>query len=81
MVPQAEHTSESEESKMSDSENDIEHIPAVPPGEDVEKAPSSSVPTADWSGPDDPLNPHNWPTAKRYYHVFPSAIVSFVAYV
>ena len=35
----------------------------------------------DWNGPDDPLNPQNWPSWKRHFHVLPPAIISFCGYV
>jgi hypothetical protein len=31
----------------------------------------------DWSGPDDPENPLNWPSWKRYAHIIPPAMISF----
>lgn len=49
------------------------------PAIDVEKAPSSQPPIDDYDGPNDPLNPWNWPTVKRGFHVFPPAFISFVA--
>ncbi|USP79487.1 hypothetical protein yc1106_06761 [Curvularia clavata] len=33
----------------------------------------------DWSGPNDPDNPVNWPNWKRYFHILPPAIISFTA--
>jgi hypothetical protein len=63
----------------SDSEKKLETIPVVPLSDDVEKAPPVSVPVSDWSGPDDLLDPHNWSRGKRAYHVFPPAVISFVA--
>jgi MFS family permease len=46
---------------------------------DVEAAPSSIPTTAtDWSGPDDPENPHNWPFLKKVYHSGVTAVLSFV---
>lgn len=32
----------------------------------------------DWSGPDDPENPHNWPLSKKFYHSGVTALLSFV---
>jgi hypothetical protein len=40
--------------------------------------PASRIVTAqDWSGPDDPENPQNWPLFKRCMHIFPIAFLSF----
>ncbi|EUC50976.1 hypothetical protein COCMIDRAFT_80474 [Bipolaris oryzae ATCC 44560] len=33
----------------------------------------------DWTGPDDPDNPVNWPKWKRYFHIVPPTIISFTA--
>jgi hypothetical protein len=49
--------------------------------DDVEGSPAHNVPANDWDGPDDPLNPQNWPNAKRYYHTCAPAFMCFVAYV
>lgn len=47
--------------------------------EDVEKGGKTTVPIDDYNGPNDPLNPWNWPIAKRYLHIFPAAYCAFVA--
>jgi hypothetical protein len=40
--------------------------------------PARRVTTAqDWTGPDDPENPHNWPLWKRVWHTVPPAIIAF----
>ncbi|KAI7235949.1 hypothetical protein KC343_g11394, partial [Hortaea werneckii] len=40
--------------------------------------PASQFITAqDWTGPDDPENPHNWSLLKRCLHIFPIAFLSF----
>jgi hypothetical protein len=52
------------------------------PQADVEKAslpPSKEVAARDWTGPDDPENPQNWPTWFRQYHIVPPALISFTA--
>lgn len=36
-----------------------------------------TVTAQDWSGPDDPENPHNWSLLKRCLHIFPIAFLSF----
>jgi len=41
------------------------------------RPPSGSVSTADWNGPDDPDDPHNWSPRKRYAHIVPPALISF----
>ena len=41
-------------------------------------APATRVVTAvDWSGPDDPGNPHNWNLWKRIYHTWAVGAISF----
>ena len=55
-----------------DGNNDLEK------GKVAEKAP---VAVTDWNGPEDPDNPLNWPAWKRYFHIFPPAIIAFSAYV
>ena len=69
--------------KSEEIEKDIQ-TPITSSGEtpavDVEKAPSSNLPPADdYDGPDDALNPMNWPNVKRNFHVFPPAFISLVA--
>lgn len=32
------------------------------------------VTAQDWTGPDDPENPHNWPAWKRYWHSIPPGL-------
>jgi len=59
---------------------DVElELPQEPPtnseqGEDIEKQITN---INDWNGPDDPENPLNWSTAKRFYHILPPALMSF----
>ena len=38
---------------------------------------SQSITGQDWTGPDDPENPHNWSLLKRCLHIFPIAFLSF----
>ena len=45
------------------------------------KAPNLPSDPKDWNGPDDPLNPLNWPMWKRHFHVVPPALISFSWYV
>lgn len=70
---------DSGQNSASDSEKKVEIAPVVPLSEDVEKDSPVSIPVSDWSGPDDPLDPHNWSKWKKAYHVFPPAAISFVA--
>jgi len=34
-------------------------------------------PAQDWTGPDDPDNPRNWPISKRIFHTIPPALFAF----
>lgn len=44
----------------------------------TETATARRVVTAqDWTGPDDPENPHNWPLRKRIYHTIIPGIFGF----
>jgi len=41
-------------------------------------APTTPAVTAlDWTGPDDPDNPHNWSLSKRAYHTLTPALFGF----
>lgn len=47
--------------------------------DDPEQHPVQRTVTAqDWTGPDDPENPHNWSLLKRIYHTIPPALFGFV---
>jgi hypothetical protein len=35
------------------------------------------VTAQDWTGPDDPENPHNWPLWKRIWHTIPPGLLAF----
>jgi hypothetical protein len=39
------------------------------------------VTAQDWTGPDDPENPHNWPLWKRIWHTIPPGLFAFSVYV
>lgn len=44
--------------------------------------PAHRVVTAqDWTGPDDPENPRNWPAWKRVWHSVPPGLFAFTVYV
>jgi hypothetical protein len=36
-----------------------------------------TITAQDWTGPDDPENPHNWPMWKRCYHTVTPALFGF----
>jgi len=36
-----------------------------------------TVTAQDWTGPDDPENPHNWPMRKRAFHTVTPALFGF----
>lgn len=80
-------TRRSSSTSHSSQEVDPEKITPAPvsntnetPAADIEKAPSLyQPPVDDYDGPNDPLNPVNWPMAKRGFHVFPPAFISLVA--
>jgi hypothetical protein len=38
---------------------------------------SRVVTAQDWTGPDDPENPHNWPLFKRIWHTVQPALFGF----
>lgn len=40
----------------------------------------ASPPALDWDGPDDPDNPYNWPTWRRVYITFSTALLGFAVY-
>jgi hypothetical protein len=49
---------------------------------DPEGHPVRRVVTAqDWTGPDDPENPHNWSLLKKIWHTIPPALFAFVVWV
>jgi hypothetical protein len=39
------------------------------------------VTAQDWTGPDDPENPHNWSLLKRSWHVAQPGLFGFAVYV
>ncbi|KAE9968780.1 hypothetical protein EG328_007271 [Venturia inaequalis] len=46
---------------------------------DLEGGPVIRTVTAqDWTGPDDPENPHNWSLGKRIYHTIPPGLFGFI---
>lgn len=66
----------------SDSENDVDLVPAAQDPERGQLPPPQSEPKpnagTDWDGPDDPEDPMNWPEWIRLYQVIPPALISFV---
>jgi hypothetical protein len=70
------------EEKKSDLERQTSHQPAKTEGRgcDGERLASDDAgPTnrMDWDGPEDPDNPHNWPTWKLVYHTTIPALFGF----
>jgi hypothetical protein len=64
------------EDQASESETDVES--GAGEAQPRVGSPLRPVVTAqDWTGPDDPENPHNWPLWKR---VYTTAVVAFVAF-
>ena len=52
-----------------DDAGDIEKIATSTSHRSKHGSPAQRAVTAqDWTGPDDPENPHNWPLWKRIYH-------------
>ena len=52
-----------------DKTPDLEKIATSNANHSKHGSPARKVVTAqDWTGPDDPENPHNWPLWKRLYH-------------
>lgn len=49
-----------------------------PDGADKPFAEHKIVTAQDWTGPDDPENPANWPSWKKIYHAVPCALFGFV---
>ena len=57
------------QSENLDETHDIEKIATSNSHRSKHGSPAQRTPTAqDWTGPDDPENPHNWPLWKRLYH-------------
>jgi hypothetical protein len=78
-----EKKSTSESSSIQEPEKlrtrDTHHDDSDSPDHDVESTPVHRVVTAqDWTGPNDPENPHNWSIGKRVYHTVPPALFAFV---
>jgi hypothetical protein len=40
-----------------------------------------TVTAQDWTGPDDPENPHNWPMFKRVWHTAQPTVTGLAVYV
>jgi hypothetical protein len=71
---------ESSHPDIHDSENDdMSPITPVPDPEKAIPPVPNSLAAADWTGPDDPENPQNWPQWIRHYHAVPPALISFAA--
>jgi hypothetical protein len=52
---------------------------SAPQHHDPEGTPVHRTVTAqDWTGPNDPENPHNWPIWKRIWHTIPPALLAFI---
>ncbi|KAH8711800.1 major facilitator superfamily domain-containing protein [Phaeosphaeriaceae sp. PMI808] len=54
--------------------------PALPDIERLGVSDTTTTPSinfSDWNGPDDPENPHNWPTWQRFYHAIAPASLGF----
>jgi hypothetical protein len=67
-----------EPEKVRTSEDEDEEEGSVPRRHDLEGAPVHRTVTAqDWTGPNDPENPHNWPLWKRVWHTIPPALLAF----
>jgi hypothetical protein len=69
------HEPEKARTKDSDIEDQLPHHH----DHDLEGTPVRRTVTAqDWTGPDDPENPHNWPIWKRVWHTVPPALLAFI---
>jgi hypothetical protein len=44
---------------------------------DPELAVARVMTAQDWTGPDDPENPHNWPLSKKIWHTLQPALFGF----
>ena len=72
----SESSSIQEPEKIHTKEHDVSRSAT---NHDVEGTPMRRVVTAqDWTGPDDPENPHNWPLWKRIWHTVPPALFAFI---
>lgn len=60
-----------------DASTDTVPIEAGP----IEETKVADPEVVDWDGPEDPENPHNWPSRKRWAHVVVIAIICLVMYV
>ena len=61
----------SSDSTADKKEADVSEKPAVPVDPNV----------VDWDGPDDPENPINWPTGKKWTNISIMAAITFLTYV
>jgi hypothetical protein len=67
-----------EPEKARTNEDGDEQDGSIPRRHDLEGAPVHRTVTAqDWTGPDDPENPHNWSLWKRIWHTIPPALLAF----
>jgi hypothetical protein len=81
--PNLEKTSTSGSSSIHEPEKartrDTDIEDELPHHHDIEGTPVRRTVTAqDWTGPDDPENPHNWPIWKRIWHTVPPALLAFI---
>ena len=66
-ISRQEHASEESADDTLDVEKATDLAP-LPEPRDVENNLNRIVTARDWTGPDDPENPHNWPLWQRVYH-------------
>jgi hypothetical protein len=74
--------------RLEDSEEETQ-VPDLEKALHDPQAPVSRTSTAvrrvvtaqDWTGPDDPENPHNWPLRKRIWHTVQPGLFGFAVYV
>lgn len=60
------HTKEQAINQLTNPANSLSDVTDTEK-KDTTNAPST-FPVADWDGPNDPDNPHNWPLWQRIYH-------------
>jgi hypothetical protein len=79
--PSSDMDDSSDIDRTEDPEKDLSHIPTHKSSSSKKEAATRTVTAQDWTGPDDPENPHNWPRGKKIYHMSIPGILCFIVYV
>jgi len=67
-----------DQDQLGDLEKVVSNVPTHRSSSSKKDAATRTVTAQDWTGPDDPENPHNWPRKKKIYHMTIPGIFCFI---